>query len=146
MPSTTRTTLAPRTLCDAAAVTAVEDDDEDVLVRSLVRSSSAADDEVGAAAQGEEDTEGGKAAEVDGVDESGSDSDDDMIYQVERIIDSRPSVDKGVELLEYRVRWEGYAAADDTWEPSANILDKTLVTKFDEVGERARAPNSVTTS
>ena len=39
-------------------------------------------------------------------------------FPVERIVDCRTRPGVGVE---YRVRWEGYSAADDTWEPAASL-------------------------
>ena len=41
------------------------------------------------------------------------------LYQVEKIIDDKLDKD-GVTIL-YKTRWVGYAAADDTWEPTENV-------------------------
>ncbi len=39
------------------------------------------------------------------------------IFHVDRIVDEK--LETGLKL--YRVRWIGYAASEDTWEPSSNI-------------------------
>ena len=45
-------------------------------------------------------------------------TDDEELFKVEKIVDSK--VDKnGVPL--YKIRWRGYLASDDTWEPTENI-------------------------
>ena len=45
-------------------------------------------------------------------------TDDEELFKVEKIVDSK--VDKnGVPL--YKIRWKGYLASDDTWEPTENI-------------------------
>jgi hypothetical protein len=46
----------------------------------------------------------------------------DDIYEVQQIVDKRPSPKKHGD-TEYRVRWKGYTVDDDTWEPSANLIN-----------------------
>jgi len=46
-------------------------------------------------------------------------SSSDELYQVEKIIVNKLDKD-GVTVL-YKTRWKGYAAADDTWEPTENV-------------------------
>jgi len=48
------------------------------------------------------------------------------IYAVERIVDSRREGRK----VEYLVKWAGYSADHNTWEPKVNILDKRLINNF----------------
>jgi hypothetical protein len=62
--------------------------------------------------------------------DSGSES---CIFTAEKIVDMRRN-EFGVR--EYRVRWEGYSAEDDTWEPSEKLLDPVLL----ETWESGRAP------
>ncbi|XP_014350474.1 M-phase phosphoprotein 8 isoform X3 [Latimeria chalumnae] len=45
--------------------------------------------------------------------------DEEDVYEVEQIIDMKMEKD---EIL-YRVRWKGYSAEDDTWEPEAHLED-----------------------
>ena len=52
----------------------------------------------------------------DGI--AASDTNDEELFSVEKIVDSK--IDKnGVQL--YKCRWKGYTAADDTWEPTENV-------------------------
>jgi len=48
------------------------------------------------------------------------------IYAVERIVNSRRKGHK----VEYLVKWAGYSADHNTWEPKVNILDKRLIDNF----------------
>ena len=41
------------------------------------------------------------------------------LYEVEAIVDDRTV--SGQTEREYKVRWKGYKAADDTWEPSSKV-------------------------
>ena len=53
-----------------------------------------------------------------------------MEYAAERIIATRAVPGKGGGsgrwAREYRVRWVGYSASEDTWEPAEHILDPLL--------------------
>eukprot|EP01057_Protomagalhaensia_wolfi_P002074 Protomagalhaensia_wolfi_Nauph_80__2073@NODE_2326_length_1127_cov_8_031250_g1821_i0_p1_GENE_NODE_2326_length_1127_cov_8_031250_g1821_i0NODE_2326_length_1127_cov_8_031250_g1821_i0_p1_ORF_typecomplete_len322_score91_02Chromo/PF00385_24/3_8e15_NODE_2326_length_1127_cov_8_031250_g1821_i01281093 len=64
---------------------------------------------------------------------SGFDSNDDQVYIVESILDSR--VIDGQE--EYHVKWKGYSLNESTWEPKANI-EPTLIAKFKKSEARKR--------
>jgi hypothetical protein len=57
---------------------------------------------------------------------------DEQVYEVEMIKDER-LVDGQWEVL---VHWRGYSAAEDTWEPLENILDKQIITDFRQTKER----------
>ena len=49
------------------------------------------------------------------------------VWVVDKIVDrrGRSPVD-----AEYRIRWKGYRAKDDTWEPADHIIDKRLLTDY----------------
>eukprot|EP01056_Protomagalhaensia_sp_Gyna25_P005840 Protomagalhaensia_sp_Gyna_25__5839@NODE_86_length_5385_cov_126_707258_g66_i0_p3_GENE_NODE_86_length_5385_cov_126_707258_g66_i0NODE_86_length_5385_cov_126_707258_g66_i0_p3_ORF_typecomplete_len325_score76_56Chromo/PF00385_24/1_9e15_NODE_86_length_5385_cov_126_707258_g66_i017422716 len=64
---------------------------------------------------------------------SGFDSNDDQVYIVESILDTR--VMDGQE--EYHVKWKGYSLNEATWEPKANI-EPTLIAKFKKSEARKR--------
>lgn len=67
-----------------------------------------------------------KSHDADWVDETlGSDADD--VYEVERILASR--IRKGIK--QYKVRWKGYGARHDSFEPEENILDKRVIATFE---------------
>ena len=53
------------------------------------------------------------------------------IYQVERIVDERRRGGR----RQYRVRWLGYTARDDTWEDEKNILDPLLLAAWRSKGQ-----------
>ncbi|XP_059618410.1 chromobox protein homolog 1-like isoform X2 [Phlebotomus argentipes] len=60
-------------------------------------------------------------------DNSSSDSEGENEYQVESIIDRR--VKKG--RVEYYIKWEGYSAEDNTWEPIDNLDCQELIEEFE---------------
>lgn len=48
-------------------------------------------------------------------------------YIAEKLVATRKV--KGVR--EFRVRWVGYEPSEDTWEPRAHLLDKSLVKEYE---------------
>ena len=58
------------------------------------------------------------------------------VYEVEMIMAERTR--KGGK--QYLIRWAGFSADDDTWEPAGNIVDPGLVSDFAERMERAVPP------
>jgi hypothetical protein len=63
----------------------------------------------------------------------------DPVFTVEQLLDMRTRKDGRRTLTEYLVRWAGYSAAHDTWEPARNILDKNLISDY-----KARLPRTAT--
>lgn len=62
----------------------------------------------------------------------GADEDEEDLWTVDKIIDHKKD-DAGRHL--YRVRWKGFTAADDTWEPAASFDDfKTVDLYWRSVG------------
>ncbi|KOO30026.1 protein cec-1 [Chrysochromulina tobinii] len=57
-----------------------------------------------------------------------TDVDGHGVYRVEKLLAARP---KGKSSREFLVRWLGYSAADDSWEPATSILDPSLIVAFD---------------
>ena len=68
---------------------------------------------------------------VTGTDGDGAQGTDVKVFLLERIMDER--VVDGVHM--FRVRWHGFTEADDTWEPTENIVDIAMIEQF-----RARRP------
>ncbi|KAL4707671.1 hypothetical protein ACJJTC_014852 [Scirpophaga incertulas] len=56
-------------------------------------------------------------------------------YEVEKIIDSKKIKGK----LHYLIRWKGYAADSDTWEPEHTVSCPDLINKFIEEKENSKA-------
>mmetsp|Transcript_40730 Transcript_40730/g.67651 ORF Transcript_40730/g.67651 Transcript_40730/m.67651 type:complete len:261 (-) Transcript_40730:195-977(-) len=64
--------------------------------------------------------------------EEGEEGEED-VYEAAEIRAHRLSVDaNGQSVSEFLVRWKGYTWEDDTWEPKENILDKALITEFEQ--------------
>lgn len=51
-----------------------------------------------------------------------------VIFQVEKIIDSKRIKGK----LHYLIRWKGYSASQDTWEPQDTLSCPELINKYNE--------------
>lgn len=50
-----------------------------------------------------------------------------IIFQVEKVIDSKKIKGK----LHYLIRWKGYSADSDTWEPENTLSCPDLIQKFE---------------
>ena len=59
------------------------------------------------------------------------------LYSAEFIVDKKRGTYRGKKTNLYRVRWTGYTAADDTWEPIENLND-ALLSDFEESLKRRR--------
>jgi len=57
-----------------------------------------------------------------------------LVHEAARILDSRG---RG-KTREFLVEWRGFSADDSTWEPVANILDKTLIKEYDNAKKKSR--------
>ena len=89
--------------------------------------------------------------DFDNVSNAGESDDDadqpDDVYTAEEIVKQR--LRNGQP--EYFIKWLGFTASHDTWEPAENILDKRLITSFYKKHPRAKrlqadpdyAPNNV---
>ena len=51
------------------------------------------------------------------------------VYEVDKIVDRRGTSPKDAT---YRIRWKNYSTSDDTWEPASNIIDKRLLTTYND--------------
>jgi hypothetical protein len=63
---------------------------------------------------------------------SGSESsadDADIEYEVETILGHRKKHSKGAN-LEYNIRWKGFDASYDTWEPEENLDCKAMLDEY----------------
>lgn len=58
----------------------------------------------------------------------------DNVFEVDRILNKK--VVKGK--VKYFIKWEGYPDDQNTWEPESNVLDRKLITEF----ENRRSKNS----
>jgi hypothetical protein len=83
--------------------------------------------------------EGGDGSEDDGTDDASTKTlKGGAEYEVERIL-GRRSVG-GV--VQYRVRWKGYRADDDTWEPSAHLSSAEALVQMYEAKRAHGSPKS----
>lgn len=67
-----------------------------------------------------------------------SDSD---VYTAERILSKR----KRHGVTQYLIKWKGYSVKKSTWEPEENIIDRNLLTAFED-SKAATLPAKVTQS
>jgi hypothetical protein len=66
--------------------------------------------------------------------------DGDILFGVERLLDSRKRRSGRKTITEYLVKWDGYGHEHNTWEPEINIADPTLIAEFEATSEhRQRA-------
>ena len=62
----------------------------------------------------------------------------EVLFEVERILDHRHGVNAEGQLeMEYKVRWVGYGAADDTWEPKSALQHLAVWMQYEQ--ERLQA-------
>ena len=54
---------------------------------------------------------------------------DEMVFAAEKILKKRLKKGKGIE---YLVKWQGFGAKHNTWEPEENILDPLLIEEFND--------------
>jgi chromobox protein 4/chromobox protein 8 len=64
---------------------------------------------------------------------------DDEVFQVEAILNKRRKAGRE----EYYIKWHGYTAKYNTWEPKENILDPTLVDAFEAAQAQSAAESDV---
>ena len=62
------------------------------------------------------------------------DDDGQPVYRVEGLLAARPRGDS----REFLVRWDGFGADADSWEPESAILDANLIKAFDRQSSRAQ--------
>ena len=69
----------------------------------------------------------------------------DPVFKVESLLDSRIRKVGSHRITEYLVRWADFSPIHDSWEPSENILDPSLISDFErsiEIACRATLGNS----
>lgn len=80
---------------------------------------------------------GGKKPKYDDeAEDDGDESETEAEYEVERIIDVHF---KRNGAKEYLVRWKGFTAKDDTWEPADNLSCPDLIEKFNEKLDKTKS-------
>lgn len=73
--------------------------------------------------------------EISTSDEIKNDKDDQKEFEVEKIIEVHFKKNKTKLFL---IRWKGFSAADDTWEPEENLNCPDLIEKFMQKVEKAK--------
>ena len=53
-------------------------------------------------------------------------------YKVESIVDKRVTEIGSGEIVEYLIKWLGYASESNTWEPMANLFCDDLIEQFEQ--------------
>ncbi|KOC63455.1 Chromobox protein like protein 3, partial [Habropoda laboriosa] len=79
------------------------------------------------------ETENGK--QITASDEEKNDKEDQKEFEVERIIEVHFKKNKTRQFL---IRWKGFTAADDSWEPEENLNCPELIEKFMRKVEKAK--------
>jgi len=70
----------------------------------------------------ETDAQSSNAVDFDAfVDRFSSDAATDVVHEMPSIRRHRTVETGGKQVLEYKVRWKGYGANDDTWEPESHL-------------------------
>lgn len=59
------------------------------------------------------------------------DDEGELTYTVETLLDKRHVKRGRKQVVEYLVKWAGYGHEHNSWEPSTNILDDSLITDYD---------------
>jgi hypothetical protein len=72
----------------------------------------------------------------------GRDASGNPLYEVERIVDQRERILGKKKSIEYLVRWHGFDASHDTWEPHNNLLQTDALKAY----LSARSINAVSTT
>ena len=99
------------------------------------------DDEEDSSEDGSEEDDGDEDDDEDGIDVDELLQQED-VYQVEKIVRSR--VAKGGKGREFEVKWEGYSARQNTWEPEANLrlVNSRMLDRFLAREEKANEMES----
>lgn len=73
--------------------------------------------------------------QVTALDNERNEKEDQKEFEVERIIEVHFKKNKTREFL---IRWKGFAASDDSWEPEENLNCPELISKFMQKVEKAK--------
>lgn len=73
--------------------------------------------------------------EINTLDETKNDKDNQKEFEVEKIIEVHFKKNKTKQFL---IRWKGFSAADDTWEPEENLNCPDLIEKFMQKVQKAK--------
>ena len=77
-----------------------------------------------------------------GHDSDGGDaSDESDVYEVARILDRRRNAEGATE---YLIKWKGWGAQHNSWEPRENIMDDEMITEFESKQPKPRSPKPAT--
>jgi ''chromo'' (CHRromatin Organisation MOdifier) domain. len=74
---------------------------------------------------------------------AGDDKEDPEVFEVDFLMAHRATA-KGT--TEYKVRWKGFKAKHDTWEPAENIIDTVLVADYERRAAASATPKAATTA
>ena len=62
--------------------------------------------------------------------------DDEPLFKVDALLDSRVRKKGSKRITEYLVRWAGYSPIHDSWEPASNILDPGLIADYKQYSKK----------